>query len=298
MTGQLIDQQTPNMPGPITTDHRPKDLAIFLAATFGITWGLAAIALCAPEVIPLVTGRRFDTTNPLYFVAVYSPSIVGVAMIASRSGFAGLGELATRVFRWRVHPGYYALILGGMLIVDLLARIVQFVVAGETTTSGGLPVWSMLLNGSPPTPTEFWFAVPLFMVSTLVLDAGPVGEEIGWKGYALPRFLDSKRGPLLAAITFGLVWGLWHAPAFLVSGTAQHDLGLGLSWLVMGTVSSSIIMTWLYRRTNGSIFVSGILVHLMINSTAAQLWAYELVLVVPAALAGASLYRSGRKAAA
>uniref|UniRef100_UPI00286CF772 CPBP family glutamic-type intramembrane protease n=1 Tax=Salinibacterium sp. TaxID=1915057 RepID=UPI00286CF772 len=100
------------------------------------------------------------------------------------------------------------------------------------------------------------------------------------------------------SITFGLVWGLWHAPAFLVSGTAQHDLGLGLFWLVMGTVSSSIIMTWLYRRTNGSIFVSGILVHLMINSTAAQLWAYELVLVVPAALAGASLYRSGRKAAA
>ena len=298
MTRQPVDQPTIHESVPTATDHRPGDLRIFFAATFALTWGLAAVALFAPDAIVMVTGRQFDTTNPVYFVAVYSPTIVGIAMIATRSGFAGLGELASRVFRWRVHPGFYALVLGGWLGMDVLARLLQLAVSGESTTSSGLPLWSLLLNGTPPTPIEVWFAAPLFLVATLVLDAGPVGEEVGWKGYALPRLLDSRRGPLFAAVVFGVVWGVWHAPAFLVSGTTQSESGMGFVWLLLGTVFTSLIMTWLYRRTNGSILVSGILVHLMNNSVASQLWAIVLVLAMPATLAGVSLYRSGHKAAA
>jgi uncharacterized protein len=298
MTRQSVHQPTMYQPAPTATDHRPGDLPIFFAATFALTWGLAAIALFAPDAIVTVTGRQFDTTNPAYFVAVYSPTIVGIAMIATRSGFAGLGELASRVFRWRVHPGFYVVVLGGWLGMDVLARLLQVAISGESTTSSGSPLWSLLLHGTPPTPIEFWFAAPLFLVATLVLDAGPVGEEIGWKGYALPRLLDSKRGPLFAAIVFGVIWGVWHAPAFLVSGTSQSESGMGFVWLFLGTTFTSVIMTWLYKRTNESILVAGILVHMMNNSVAAQLWAFVLVLSVPAALAGISLYRSGRRVTA
>lgn len=298
MTRQIVDRPKLYQPAPAATDHRPRDLPIFFIATFALTWGLAAVALFAPDAIVTLTGRAFDTANPVYFVAVYSPTIVGIAMIASRKGFAGLGELATRVFRWRVHPGFYVLVLGGWLGADALARLVQIVVSGEPTTSSGSPLWSLLLNGTPSTPIEYWYAAPLFLVATLVLDAGPVGEEIGWKGYALPRLLDSKRGPLFAAIAFGVIWGVWHAPAFFVSGTAQSEQGMGFVWLFLGTTFTSVIMTWLYKRTNGSILVSGILVHMMNNSVAAQLWAFVVVLSVPAALAGISLYCAARKAAA
>lgn len=293
MTHHTLERQTLDRPSPVTTNQRLRDLTVFFAATFGLTWGLAAIALFAPEVILLVTGSPLSATNPLFFLATYSPSVVGIIMIAARSGFAGLGELATRLFHWRVHPGYYALIFGGMLAADVLARVLQSAVAGETTTSGGLPLWSLLLNGIPPTPLEFWFAAPLFLLATLVLNPGPL-EEIGWKGYALPRIIDRPRGPLLGAVLFGLIWGLWHAPAFAISGTAQHDLGISFVWLMLGTVNLSVIMTWLYRRTSGSILVSGILVHLMANSRVSDIWAYDLVLLVPAALAGISLYRAGK----
>lgn len=127
MLSQTLDQAPPS-----TSSYRTVNLATFLFATFGLTWGLAAVALFAPEVVTLLTGRPFGTTNPLSYLVVYAPSVVGVAMIAARSGFAGLAELATRLFRWRVHPGYYALILGGMLIADVLARVLQSAVTGET----------------------------------------------------------------------------------------------------------------------------------------------------------------------
>ncbi len=282
----------PVHPTTSTTDtRRRRQLGYFFAGTFGLTWGLAALAGLAPGVIRTLTGSEFSTSNPVYYLAVSSPSVVGVAMIASSTGAAGLRELASRVFRWRVHPAYYAVVLLGWPAMDVLARVVQQTVGGSRTTSSGDDLWSLLLDGTPPTPVGLWYLAPVFLLATLALDAGPVGEEIGWKGYALPRLLAGRRGPLAGALVLGLVWGLWHAPAFLISGTAQKDQGMGFAWLLLGTVASSVIMTWLYRRTGGSILVSGILVHLMTNSTVARLWAIDLVFLVPAVLAAVALHR-------
>lgn len=64
---------------------------------------------------------------------------------------------------------------------------------------------------------------PALLLATLLVDAGPIGEEIGRRGCALPRMLHG-RNPLAPAVLPGVVWGLWHLPAFVVAGTHQHDL--------------------------------------------------------------------------
>jgi uncharacterized protein len=283
-------------PIPTTPDRRRRDLVQFFAGTFGLTWGLAAVAIAAPDAIVAVTGSAFSTTNPAYYLAVYAPSVIAVVLIATQSGRSGLRELASRVFRWRVRPGYYVLVVLGLPALDMLARLVQAAVLGDPLTSSGEPLWSLLFGGVVSTPMGLWFAAPLFLLATLVLDAGPIGEEIGWKGYALPRMIGGARGPLTGAVLFGVIWGVWHAPAFLVAGTFQHDMGMNLAVLVLGSICLSLIMTWLYRRTHGSILVSGILVHLFINSTVSRLSAYTIVLAVPAIACAVALHRGRRVA--
>jgi uncharacterized protein len=80
-----------------------------------------------------------------------------------------------------------------------------------------------------------------------------VGEELGWRGYALPQLLE-RWSPLTSSLILGLLWGLWHLPTFLVPGTPQY--GLPLSAFILLTVEYSILLTWLYLHTKGSVLLA------------------------------------------
>ncbi|MGL5866920.1 MAG: lysostaphin resistance A-like protein, partial [Dermatophilaceae bacterium] len=252
-------------------------------AAFAVTWGIGALLVLAGPQVEALTGE-FSTRHPLYYLAVAAPSLSAIALTAVLEGRSGLRALVARVLRWRVHPGWYALILLGWPVADLLARALQTAVTGA-------PFSDVVLNGTPPTPLDQWYLAPMLLLATLILDAGPLGEELGWRGYALPRMLARWR-PLPVAVVLGAVWGMWHLPAFFIAGTAQSDQGMGLGWLVLGCVFTSVLMTWLYLRT-ASVLVSGILVHLMNNSVAAGLWATVAVMTVPTLIAGIALARRG-----
>lgn len=86
-----------------------------------------------------------------------------------------------------------------------------------------------------------------------------------------------------------MIWGVWHLPAFFVAGTFQHDPGMGIFWLILGTTMSSVVVTWLYRRTHGDVLASGLLVHLMNNSMSAQLPFIDLVYAPLAIVAAVAL---------
>jgi Type II CAAX prenyl endopeptidase Rce1-like len=87
-----------------------------------------------------------------------------------------------------------------------------------------------------------------FIVFVLV-----VGEELGWRGYALPLLLE-KRSALMASLILGVLWGLWHLPTFLVPGTPQY--GLPLPAFMLLTIEYSILMTWVYLHTKGSVLIA------------------------------------------
>jgi hypothetical protein len=121
-----------------------------------------------------------------------------------------------------------------------------------------------------------------------------MGEELGWRGYALPRLLSGRLNSLTAALVLGIIWGIWHLPAFFIAGTSQHDDQMGIFWLILGTTLSSVIMTWLYIRTKGDVLASGLLVHFMNNFTSARLPYLDLVYTPLALAAGVALTRSNK----
>jgi membrane protease YdiL (CAAX protease family) len=112
-------------------------------------------------------------------------------------------------------------------------------------------------------------ATPLVLLTTaqIVTNSGPLGEELGWRGYALPRLL-ARTSPLKAGLVLGLVWTLWHVPAFLFSGIIGSPLS-NLPWYALGTVGLSLLMTALFVRTGGNVLVAGILPHFVINGLGA-----------------------------
>jgi membrane protease YdiL (CAAX protease family) len=221
-----------------------RPLYHFYALAFGITWGVGALGLLAWAYDPRFV---FSPSNPLCSVAGYGPTIAGFIMVSRLEGRAGLRRLVARaVPTWGGLPWYLGVVLGFATIALGAERLV------EPETVAKLPRWDRLL-----------YLLPV----TLVTDTGPIGEEFGWRGFALP-FLLRRRPPLAAAVTLGLVWGIWHLPTFFITTLTQSRLFFPV--FVLNTVALSVIMTWLYRRTGGDLLLM-ILVHLMANYTAGVL---------------------------
>jgi len=137
-------------------------------------------------------------------------------------------------------PWYVAVIVG--------FAAANFVAAWVLTPEflADLPSWDRLL-----------YLLPL----TLVTDTGPLGEEFGWRGFALPRILE-RRSPLAAALILGAIWWAWHLPTFFISTLSQSHLSIPV--FLINSLSLSVIMTWLYLRTRGDLLLM-ILVHVMAN---------------------------------
>jgi len=110
----------------------------------------------------------------------------------------------------------------------------------------GLPSWDRLL-----------FRLPL----TLVTDTGPLGEEFGWRGFAMPRLLR-RWHPLTAALILGAIWWAWHLPTFFIPTLSQSQLSIPV--FLINSLALSVIMTWLYQRTRGDLLLM-ILVHVAAN---------------------------------
>jgi membrane protease YdiL (CAAX protease family) len=83
-----------------------------------------------------------------------------------------------------------------------------------------------------------------------------IGEELGWRGYALPRLL-AERSALTASLILGALWGAWHLPTFFVPGAPQY--GLPFSAFVFLTMAYSVLIGWVYVHTEGSVLVATLL---------------------------------------
>jgi len=135
---------------------------------------------------------------------------------------------------------YLAVVLGFGIANFVAVRVLA------PTALVGLPRWPQLLSLLP---------------ATLFLDTGPLGEEFGWRGFALPRLLK-VRPPLVAAVVLGAIWFAWHLPTFFVPTLSQSQLSIPLFFI--NSVALSIVMTWLYLRSDGDLLVM-LLVHAMAN---------------------------------
>lgn len=188
---------------------------------------------------------------------VFGPSIAGSIVISMTSGKEGLRDMWQRARRWRVdfHWWAIALFLSGLILLFSIAINMIFL-------GGEIPSFAFL--------KQEWYLIPLVFLITMI--GGPLGEEFGWRGFALPN-LQRKWGAMAASIIIGVVWALWHLPLFFQSDTIHAQIGLELLPVyVIGEIVLSIIMTWVYNKTASSLLVGGIILH-----NADNFWATALL---------------------
>jgi uncharacterized protein len=177
----------------------------------------------------------------------FGPTGAAFALAVAIGGRRGVRELLAPLSRWRAPAHLWAITLLGPVAVVLSAIAL-------TAAMGERP-------GTFNDPATAYMVLPAFV--TILVVGGPLGEEIGWRGFALDP-LQVRAGPVLASVVLGMVWGLWHLPLFLDPGQIQHALPL---MLYLGqTTSTAVIYTWLWNRTRSLPVV--ITLHTMTNLVA------------------------------
>jgi len=215
-----------------------RRLAVFFVVVFALTWTAWAVwaRLSGPS--------RW----PVFYAGVFAPALVALLLTWIDSGAPGVRALVTPLVRWDVGARWYVFALGCMAAVKLIAAVMY------RLTAGGWPA-----RGT--TPVIVLFAAAIF--STLV--GGQAGEELGWRGYALP-VLAERAGFRLAAVVIGVVWATWHLPLFYLAG---GDLaGQSFPVFVLLVTAISVVITWLYVNTGGSLLLT-MLFHAAVNNTTA-----------------------------
>ena len=126
------------------------------------------------------------------------------------------------------------------------------------------------MGGSTPVLTGAVLGTLAGEFVRVLLLGGPLEEELGWRGFALPR-LQERRSAFDAALLLGLVWGLWHIPLYFVPGTGQSesvgDVGSAaflIGAFVIWTMGLSVLFAWLFNQTGGSL-IAVILLHAAVN---------------------------------
>jgi membrane protease YdiL (CAAX protease family) len=209
-------------------------LSMFVLA---FVFGAAPLAAVATGLLP----EGFTQLGAL------SASLAGIVVAAVEGRKGGVRELLGRFLIWRVGIQWWAFALL-FTVLPSVAALYLF------SLFGGPPVdWSGL--------GPLYSVVPMILMLTVF--AG-MGEEFGWRGFAMPR-LQARYGALVSSLIVGVLWGLWHIPLFLVEGTAEYewrmDAGL-IPAVLMFTVfvtAWSIQYTWVFNNTKGSVLLAAVL---------------------------------------
>jgi membrane protease YdiL (CAAX protease family) len=252
-----ISATTLNLAKPKKT-FEPKLLVPFLALTFGLTWGLAALLILFTDQIIAIFGE-ISLSNPLTILAIYSPGIAGVLLVLRQSGLKGLGDFFRRLALWRMPLSWWLFLLVGIPAIVFIGAFLK----GTLDTAFPFSPW--------------YLALPA-LAHALVL--GPI-EEFGWRGLALP-LLQRKYAPFWAGLILGIFWALWHIPSFLISGMPQNAWAVGPYFL--GIIAISVILTPMFNASKGSLLIAVLYHFQMMNPLWPDAQPYDNLLFVAVAV--------------
>jgi membrane protease YdiL (CAAX protease family) len=199
---------------------RKYPLTAFFTLTLAVTWLAFIPYFYSTDSIPWFT---------------FGPMVAGVTMATVTGGLKQVKSLLASTFRWKVNPIWYVAAIG-------LPFASQF--------------FSVLLNPLFGSAAPAWGNIPpvmeiIPMVALLLVFSGPIGEEIGWRGFALPRLLE-KYSALATSLILGSVWAIWHLPLILVGDFTAYG--------ALMPVVASIVFTWVFQNSRGSVLLA-ILMH-------------------------------------
>jgi membrane protease YdiL (CAAX protease family) len=232
----------------------------FLLISFGLAWTIIGLYVVFPGPMGTAFGQ-ITGNHPLFYLAVYAPAIAAFTLVARACGVAGLQTFLRRALLWRCSTTWYAFLIIGIPLIFI----------------GGSALRGNLLTE----PFPFTSMQALFVALTLAAIKGPI-EEFGWRGFALP-LLQRKLAPLWAGLILGVIWGVWHLPAFLLSGTQQSQWSFAAFFA--GCLAISVIITALFNQSHGSILLPAFFHFSLMNPVFPDAQPYDTyLLIVVAAL--------------
>ena len=246
--------------GKVRTLINNHPLAAFLIVAYGFSWG--------------IWGLLTALTGHIHWIGSFGPSIAAVVVVAIGEGKDGLRNLLRPIRQWRFGLGWYIFILIGCPLIFALG-LWAYILSGGVFSLSSDAIINQLIQ------------VPIYYLIILII-GGPLGEEIGWRGFALPRLLEHKSS-LMASFYIFLMWFVWHLPLFWLPGAGQQGSPIGVYVLMIA--AWSILFTWVYIGTSGSLW-SALLLHTSINTFSnfasgvdpahanGPLWAYAIVFAV------------------
>lgn len=218
---------------------RRRPLVTFFSIAFGLGWIVALPLVLSPAGVGAI---QLQVPEEWLMLVATTPTIAALWtqwLIAGNLRICRLGTPWSRVLLGSI---------AGMALVVAAFAVVPALVL--TNGAAGALGWSAILTASAP-----WWSNPFNFLG------GPLNEEPGWRGFALPR-LQAQYGPLPAAVLLGLIWAAWHAPLFLVQGWLSVPVwAFGIL-----VVCLSVLMTWVFNRSDGSI-LPPVLMHAVYNSS-------------------------------
>jgi membrane protease YdiL (CAAX protease family) len=203
-----------------------------LVLMFALTW---PIDLAQADLLPI------EVPFAVYLFLGWGFIIASLIMTGLTQGRAGVVALLKRFLIWRVGWRWYGIALGVYPALFLAAL-------GLNAARTGAPI-----EFSETLAAQFFglsAALPLFVAPFFLFEAVANGEELGWRGYVLPR-VQARHGALLSALIVGIIWGLWHLPKYLY----PFDV-IAFTMVMVKATGDSVLYTWLNNNTRGSLLLA------------------------------------------
>jgi membrane protease YdiL (CAAX protease family) len=219
-------------------------LVFFFVLAFAFTWGYFVLFLA------------LQLPQKMILLGAAGPTVSALLILAVTSGRPGVLRLLRSYVHWRVGVQWYLVAVIGVAVLMFLG----YAVVPGALADFVAPGWSL---------------VPLWLISFVRVlffpPAGPLLEEGGWRGFALPR-LQRLHGPVLGTLILGALWGLWHlqlfvGPLAMTSPDATFvSVVITFVLFTIGVTGISVIMTWIFNNSGGSVLLA-VLAHAAFDGT-------------------------------
>ena len=246
----IVGRASTAVAGLVSRHSARGELIAFFALAYGVSWTYWLLAGAADP-------------DWSYYPGLFGPAVAAGLITAATVGRRGLADLASRALTWRARGALPVVVVVAPLVIAAVT-IAAYGLLGGSIDAG---LWHTA--GAPGLGPAGFVALTL---------AAAYGEEIGWRGFALPR-LQIRADALAASLRLGALWALWHWPLFVVLDNYAELGAVGLvSWAV-SILCASVVFGWLYNTTGGSI-LAVVALHTTVNLVTATDGASVVTIVI------------------
>lgn len=214
-----------------------RSLVLYFLLAYGLSWAVEIpIALSKQGII------NIEIPLAVHYLASLGPFLAALIVGILSEGFASVRSSLSGLTKWRVGRDYALFAILAPPLLFAVAVIVSRIVQG---------VWPDLRLLGQVDYLPYLGILPALVLWLLTFG---FAEEVGWRGFALPR-LQANYSAYAASLILGGLWALWHAPAFFYRDTYMAMGFLVFPMVLVSVLAASVVHTWLYNGTRGSLLM-------------------------------------------